>query len=209
VVPYLLFLATTFVGAELLGDPPLLYPVKAALVGGVVLLFYRAGCYPELTLRPSLLAVAAGLGGFALWVLPEPLLSPLALGRSSYDPRAAGEAYVVPLAAARIAGATLVVPLFEELFLRSFLMRYLDAVREDREDFREIPIGRYRLASFLGVVVVMAVTHHRWLRAGLYSAMLNLLLYREKRLGPVIWAHAVTNLALGIYVVVTGEWSFW
>jgi hypothetical protein len=41
------------------------------------------------------------------------------------------------------------------------------------------------------------------------SALLCLVLYREKRLGPVIWAHAITNLALGIHVLRHEAWSFW
>ena len=37
----------------------------------------------------------------------------------------------------------------------------------------------------------------------------NLLLYRTKSLYACIVAHGVTNLAPAIYVLATGEWSFW
>jgi CAAX prenyl protease-like protein len=95
------------------------------------------------------------------------------------------------------------------LFLRSFLVRYFDIIKENGDDFRTIPIGRYRFFSFAAVVIAMAITHHRWLRGGLYSALMLFVLYREKRMGPVIWAHAITNLLLGIHVIRTGEWAFW
>jgi len=210
VAPYVLFGVLTELGARVPGFLPASYPLKTVLVAGAVIYFWRKGGYPELELRPSLLGLVVGAAGFALWVLPEgPLAALPKLGESSFDPRGAGEALVLPLLAVRIAGAVLVVPVFEELFLRSFLLRFLDAIREDRDDFREIPLGRYRFFSLLGVAVFMAITHHRWLRGGLYSILVTLLLYREKRLGPVIWAHAVTNLLLAAWVVGTGAWHFW
>ena len=42
--------------------------------------------------------------------------------------------------------------------------------------------------------------------AGLIYA---LLLYRSKNLFSPILSHAVTNLLLGIYVLITRQWSFW
>ncbi len=210
VAPYGLFLLLTAGVGLLPGSGLLLYPVRLVLVAGAVYLFWRAGRYPELDLRPSLLGMAAGLAGFLLWALPEDLLGFLPkLGRSTFDPRAAGDAWFAPVLAVRITEAVLLVPVFEELFLRSFLLRYADVIDTPGSDFREVPLGRYRLFSFLVVVAMMAVTHHRWLRAALYSALLNLVLYREKRMGGVIWAHAVTNLALWIFAVRTGGWSFW
>ena len=209
VLPYVLFLALSYLGAEVPGALPYSYPVKALAVTLAVVFFWRAGAYPELDLRPSAAGIAAGVAGFALWLLPEDLLGflPKIGPADSFDPHASGDGWFLPLVVSRTFTAVLLVPVFEELFLRSFLIRYLDALREDRDDFREIPIGRYRPFSFFGVVVAMAITHHRWLRAGLFSALMCLLLYREKRLGPVIWAHAITNLGLVIHALMTGRWA--
>ncbi len=209
--PYLLFLAITAVAGEVTAFTCISYPVRAVLVTGAVLYFRKAGDYPELELRPSLLGVAAGFAGFALWVLPENLLEivPKIGARSTFDPHAAGEEWFLPLVAIRMAEATLLVPVFEELFLRSFLHRWFDALQDGSDDWKSIPIGRYRPLALAGVVVTMAITHHRWLRGRLYSALMCFVLYREKRMGPVIWAHAITNLALWIYVLQTGEWYFW
>lgn len=190
---------------------PISYPVKTALVAALLVFFWRAGDYPELDLRPSLLGVAAGLVGFLFWVLPEELLSfvPMIGTPVAFDPGSAGDQWLIPLSAVRLIGMVLVVPIFEELFLRSFLLRYVDATEENAEDFRDLPIGRYRLVSFLVVVAAMALTHHRWIRGGLYSALMCFVLYRTKRMGSVIWAHAITNLLLGAYVLWTGHWAFW
>jgi CAAX prenyl protease-like protein len=210
VVPYALFLAVTMLGNEIPGASYLAFPARAAIVAAAVVWFWRAGCYPEMDFRPSWLGIGAGVLGYVFWVYPEELLSFLPkLGESTFDPAEVEEAWRTPLLVLRLATAALLVPIFEELFLRSFLPRYLDAIREDRDDFREIPVGRYRLFSFVGVVLVMALTHHRWLRAGLYSALMLLVLYRDKRMGGVFWAHAITNLLLGIYVIQTGKWAFW
>jgi CAAX prenyl protease-like protein len=209
VVPYALFLAGVLIGSEFDAARYYAYPVETVLVGASIIYFWRRGCYPELELRPSLLAVAVGLLGFAMWVLPENLLAWLPkIGESKFDPHAVGERWFAPLLAVRVFCMVLVVPIFEELFLRSFLLRFLDALEEDRDDFREIPIGRFRWFSFVGVAAMMAISHHRWLRAALYSALVTLLLYREKRMGSVIWAHAVTNAALAAYVIQTEEWEF-
>ena len=43
----------------------------------------------------------------------------------------------------------------------------------------------------------------------LAGILYNLLLYRTKDLFACIMAHAVTNLLIGIYVVVTQQWTFW
>ena len=48
-----------------------------------------------------------------------------------------------------------------------------------------------------------------WLAGMLAGVAYTLLLYWTGRLWPCIFAHAVTNLALGIHVLVTGEWEWW
>jgi CAAX prenyl protease-like protein len=209
--PYLLFLVITAIAGEITAFAYISYPVRAVLVAAAVVFFWKAGDYPELDFRPSLLGIAAGFVGFVLWVAPEPHLQwlPKIGGTSSFDPYGAGAEWFVPLVVLRTAEATLLVPIFEELFLRSFLHRYLEGQLEDNDDWKSLPIGRYRFWAFVGVVVAMAITHHRWLRAGLYSALMCFVLYRQKRMGPVIWAHAITNLLLWIYVLLTGEWFFW
>ena len=37
----------------------------------------------------------------------------------------------------------------------------------------------------------------------------SLVLYRTRSLAQCILAHAVTNLALAIYVIASGKWYFW
>ena len=73
VLPYALFGAANWVGAVLLGSDVLGVLVRTLLPLIALVFFWRAGCYPELSLRPTLLGILAGLGGYALWVWPDQL----------------------------------------------------------------------------------------------------------------------------------------
>ena len=105
--------------------------------------------------------------------------------------------------AARFVGAVAVVPLLEELFWRSFLMRWLD-----KAAFLEVSPRYVSVRSLLICSVVFALEHHLWL-SGLVAGLAYGWLYR--RLGllwPVVLAHAVTNLLLEIWVQRTAAWHF-
>jgi hypothetical protein len=92
----------------------------------------------------------------------------------------------------------------EELFWRSFLLRYAIT-----SDFKSIPLGQFSWFSFIAISLLFGLEHHRWL-VGIVAGMVYAgLLYRRKNLFDPIVSHAITNLLLGIYVVVTGKWSFW
>jgi len=75
--------------------------------------------------------------------------------------------------------------------------------------FRDVALGAFEPLSFGAVVVLMALSHPEWLAAAVFSAVMNLLLYRTRNLFACIATHAVTNLALGIFVLVTHAWRFW
>jgi CAAX prenyl protease-like protein len=92
----------------------------------------------------------------------------------------------------------------EELFWRSFLIRYIIG-----NDFSKIPIGTFSWASFLITVVLIGLEHHYFLAGMMAGAVFNLLLYFTRSISQCILAHAVANLALGIYVLQTGKWLFW
>jgi len=104
----------------------------------------------------------------------------------------------------RLLGSSLVVPVMKEMFWRSFLMRYLI-----NPDFRSEPIGAFTRFSFLEVAVLFGLEHHRVIVGIIAGLLYCLLLIRLKNLKGVIIAHGVTNLGLGIYIVITRNWMFW
>lgn len=182
-----------------------LYPVQTGAVLLLLAVFWRK--YEELrsfslSFRQAAVAVVAGVIVLVLWVnLTAPWMI---VGNSAgYDPRTNGEIDWL-LVAIRIAGAALVVPLMEELFWRSFLMRWV----EDSE-FERVDPARVGLKAILIPVVLFGFEHNLWLAGIVAGAAYTLLYMRHRNLWSPVLAHAVTNGLLGVWVVATGSWTFW
>ncbi len=202
IVPFILFAAITYVAPALNLSAGISYTLKTVLVGAAIY-YYRDIFRYEIQPKFSLTAVFAGILVFIIWVLPDGLYPHI--GHSEFNPydQASGAA-VYYLLAIRMAGAALVVPIMEELFWRSFALRFLI-----QSDFKSVPLGAFSWFSFIVISVAFGLEHHRWL-VGIVAGMIYAwTLYRSKNLFEPILAHAVTNFLLGIYVIQTGSWSFW
>ncbi|WP_020676402.1 CAAX prenyl protease-related protein [Geopsychrobacter electrodiphilus] len=186
----------------------LLYPLKVLVV--TCLLIFLWGKYSEISLRDfynvknNLLSISVGLVVFVLWVKMDWTL-PGQDAPTGFDPRVyTNELTRHMIVLSRIAGAALVVPIMEEIFWRSFLLRYII-----NSDFSKIPIGQFTWVSFLICAALFGLEHH-FIIAGVMAGMVyTLLLYQTKSIAQCILAHAVTNFTLGIYVLQTGRWYFW
>lgn len=211
ILPFAAYLAFIVVGdvLERLGASPgvmrWLYPVKIALVAGLLALFWRQyGELKSFRLSPAatLAALAAGVVVLVLWVNLD--TGWMVVGApAGYDPRVDGRVDWL-LAAIRIAGAALVVPVMEELFWRSFLMRWVAA-----PDFETVEPSQAGLKAFVITVVLFGFEHNLWLAGIVAGAAYGLLYVWHRNLWSPILAHAVTNGLLGVWVVQTGSWSFW
>jgi len=186
----------------------LLYTAKTLIVG-LLLWSWRHIYAPDFSikLRPAgyLIAVLAGLSILLAWISLETILPQLgnaeAFNPYSFDYIPAA----VPLVIAfRLIGAALVVPFMEELFWRSFLLRYLI-----NPDFKKVPLGTFTWFSFTIVVVLFGLEHHRWIQ-GIFAGIIyaGLIIHQKSLRGAVI-AHVTTNLGLGTYVLATQNWIFW
>ncbi|MBW2187625.1 MAG: CAAX prenyl protease-related protein, partial [Deltaproteobacteria bacterium] len=58
-------------------------------------------------------------------------------------------------------------------------------------------------------IVLFGLEHHLIIAGMMAGALFNLLLYRTRSIAQCILSHAVANLALGLYVLQTGQWQFW
>lgn len=189
------------------GDVRWLYAVRIGMVVWLLLWFWRCYrellCPPDMPARTWLVSLLVGLGVFALWVLPYPAWAMLGGVGEGFDPTRAG-AMDWGVAGIRIFGAALVVPLMEELFWRSFLMRWLD-----RADFTEADPARVSWRAFAITAVLFGIEHNLWL-AGLLAGLAYNWLYKKYRnLWAPVLAHAVTNGLLGAWVLHTSEWQYW
>ena len=184
-----------------------LYPFRAMAVGALLALY--APVYRELAWPPRLplarvgLTLAVGVAVFVLWIncnFPWANLG----GASSFDPTRADGALDLQLVAVRILGAGIVVPVMEELFWRSFLMRWIDST-----DFLSIDPKSTSLRAVIVSSALFASEHSLWF-AGLLAGLAYAWLYRRTgNLWVPTIAHAVTNIVLGIWVVWTHRWEFW
>ncbi len=201
VVPFIVFLVLTYAGSWLPHGTYILYPIKTLVVGA--LLYYYRKSYPEITVNFSWIAPLVGILVFVIWVLPEGKYPQI--GSSEFNPYTFGKGWIAYfLIIFRLMGAVIVVPIFEELFWRSFAIRWLI-----NENFTRISIGTFTWFSCIAIVLGFGFEHHRWLVGLLAGIFYNALLYYKKDLFSCIIAHAVTNLLLGIYVLMTQQWIFW
>ena len=96
------------------------------------------------------------------------------------------------------------VPVMEELFWRSFLMRWID-----NPDFEQVAPESVSPKAMLMSSLVFMLAHTQWLGA-LLAGLLFAWVYRYTRsLWAAVLCHAVTNGVLGLWVVVNGAWQFW
>ena len=208
VLPFALFLLLTGPVQFFPALSPFLYIAKTIIVG-VLLWFWRheyaADISHGLSFREWLTAFFCGLLALVIWIVPEGYLFQLDQN-SGFDPYALGgsKAAAIGLIGVRLIGAAVVVPVMEELFWRSFLMRYLI-----NPNFRSVPVGAFTWFSFMGVAIIFGLEHHRIVVGIIVGLLYGFLLIRQKKLKGVILAHGVTNLGLGIYVLLTGSWMFW
>jgi CAAX prenyl protease-like protein len=153
------------------------------------------------------LAIVVGVAVFVEWVAIDNWLPYPHLGtRGGFDPfgNISSPVYLAVFLSARFCGLILLVPVMEELFLRSFLARYATAL-----DWQELPIGTFSQRAFGIVIVFASAAHPEWVVAVVANVGFLFLLWRTKSLFSTITAHAVANAALGAYIVYTGAWRFW
>ena len=186
---------------------PWVYTAKIAVVS--VLIWACRSTLRDLTrprARSTVLAVVVGLAVTAAWVGLDGLYPSLPfLGkRTAFDP-----GVLAPLArsfflAVRLFGLVAVVPLVEELFYRSFLIRWIID-----PNFARVPIGKVTPLGLGVTSVVFAASHPEWLPALLTGLAWGWLVWRTKSVSACVISHAIANLALGVYVLVTKDWKYW
>lgn len=196
------FAALTYLNLITPLDSGAAYIIKIIFTGAV-LTFFWPWYSQEIQWRFDWLAVAAGIIVFLVWVGLEGRYPQI--GQSSFDPYlSASNSIVAMVIGVRFFGAALIVPLVEELFWRSFIMRFLVVTQ-----FKSVPLGQFTWYSFVLTAVAFGFEHHRWLPGIFAGVVYATLLCRTRNLCSPIQAHFITNLLLGIYVICTGQWTYW
>lgn len=193
---------------------PIANPAKEILRDGVLLasivLFSRRVI--PLTAPHWLSSIALGIAVCALWVAPD-VLFPGWRTHWMFQNAITGklETSIHPdeftplMLALRTARAALLVPIIEELFWRGWLVRWL----QDHE-FTKVPLGTFTPLAFWATALLFAAEHGVFWEVGLLCGVIyNWWMWRTRSLGDLIVVHAATNLALSVYVMISGRWLFW
>lgn len=151
------------------------------------------------------LGVAAGLAVFAIWIVFDHGWAVLQESPGNgFVPLDRQGRLDIALYVLRFAGFALVVPLAEEIFWRSFLLRWID-----RRRFLELDPRAASAKAFAICSVLFAVEHAQWF-AGLAAGTIYTAVYtRTGNLRVPVVAHAITNAALALWILHTGRWSLW
>ncbi|OYY61648.1 MAG: CAAX prenyl protease-related protein [Burkholderiales bacterium 28-67-8] len=214
VIPFAAFMALLALRGALPADGAAgmdarwVYGLTVAVVGALLALWWRE--YGELakqvppTAREALVAVVVGLVVFALWISLDAPWMRVGEPAASFVPLDAQGQPMWPLIAVRWVGAALLVPVMEELFWRSFLMRWLD-----HGIFESVVPHTVSLRAVVLSTFVFTLAHTLWLGAVVAGLAYAWLYRRTGKLWVPVIAHAVTNGVLGVWVVTTGNWAFW
>jgi uncharacterized protein len=189
-------------------DPRWLYPIRTVTVALLLVVFWRH--YTELhsltgmTLRNIALALGSGALVFWLWINLD--FEWAVIGKPSpFDPTLPdGSGINWVLVCSRLVGLVIVVPIMEELFWRSFLMRWID-----RQDFLLLEPQKVGLRAIIISSLIFASEHSMWF-AGLLAGLVYAMVYVWTRnLWLPVLSHALTNGVLGCWIVATRQWQFW
>ncbi len=189
---------------------PIAYTIKIVMTLGVMIACRSA--WRDLRALPSLTgylaAIALGAVVTLIWVGLDQRYPPIPLlggSRTAFELDELGTTSKWLFIAVRMLGLVILVPVFEELFWRSFLMRLVTNL----DDFQKVPIGKVTLASAAITSIGFMVAHPEWLPALITGFAWAGLLAWTRSITACVISHFVANLTLGIYVIATGSWQFW
>ncbi|MGZ8938817.1 MAG: CAAX prenyl protease-related protein [Limisphaerales bacterium] len=207
VAPYIIFVALTALQGKF-GEASKYWFYLAKTLVGVWLIWVMLPAVKEMRWSFSIEAVLVGVGVIVVWIALDPYYPklPMAAG-TPWNPHGqfgAGSALAWLFIITRLLGSTLVVPMIEETFFRSFLYRYIV-----KPNFEEVSLKLFHLGAFLITSVLFGLIHREWLAGILCGMAYQWLVLRKGHLGDAITAHAISNLLLGAWVVYKGAWQFW
>ncbi len=97
------------------------------------------------------------------------------------------------------------VPLLEELFIRGWLVRYLE-----NPDWHSVSLSHVGRTGVVGIAVYAVATHPgEAIAAIVWFTLVTWMMIKTGKFWNCVVAHAITNLMLGFYVVSFAKWTLW
>jgi CAAX prenyl protease-like protein len=159
---------------------------------------------PATAAREWVVAVGAGFLVAVLWIALDAPWAHMGEPSTGFVPLDRGGGLDPLLVALRLFGFVLVVPVMEELFWRSFLMR-----RIDRTDFLALDPRATTLAALALSAAVFALAHSAWFAGLVAGAVYGTIYRRTGNLRACVASHATSNLTIGGWTLATRDWSLW
>lgn len=186
---------------------PVVYAIRVAVTAALL-----AVCWPSIRAwwgRPSWWPPLLGVALVVPWVILATLQRDIGFAttvaeRSGFNPleHFGSSATCWAFLVVRGLGLVAVVPIIEEVFLRGFFLRFVVD-----EHFWRVPFGTLSALQAAACVVYAASTHpgEAFAAIGWFAVVSGIAAATRKPVDCIL-AHAGTNLALGAYVMATGNW---
>lgn len=194
-----------------------IYSLRLILVPAILIWawrWYRPLSGPKNSIVSIGVGILAGVWGTVLWIW---LLAPFV----EKDAAAWGSQAVY----LRMAASTLVVPVFEELFMRGYVFFFVmqwDLARKKgirgafdvtlhEENIADIQYVSWNLPAVVISTMAFTLGHQvvEWPASIAYGLMMAILLVVRKDLLSCVIAHGITNFCLALYVYFSGNWQYW
>ncbi len=193
-----------------------IYAIKALLTCSLLVYFRNAYLtqFPPIATGWSLLVGGAGV---LVWVvlcqlnLERTVIDWFggvdAAARSQFNPfaRIPDRTSLAGFLALRFFGLVIMVPICEELFLRGFLMRYIQSPQ-----WWSVSLSRLGTRALMVAPLYGALTHPTEALAAIaWFSLVTWLVCKTGKFWDAVIAHAVTNGLLGLYVCLYSQWQLW
>jgi hypothetical protein len=193
------------------------YTLRLLIVPGIMMWawqWYKPLRGPRSSVISIATGVLVGILGTVLWIL---LITPFVKGGATH--------WGNPAFYLRLAAATFIVPVFEELLMRGYVFYFVlqwdqarrkgapsafdDTLHDATID--EVRTVCWNMPATILSTIVFTLGHQvaEWPAAFAYGLLMAFLLILRKDLLSCVVAHGIINFCLGLYVVQSGNWQYW
>lgn len=199
VMPFVAIMAAGMAARAMTGTFEWLYGLR--IIGVALTLWIYRASYKSIVWRIDWTAPAAGVIVFVLWIA----LDRSGPGPMPHDLAAASPAARFAWLALRVVGATVTVPIAEELAFRGFLLR-----RFISAEFEQVSFHAFSWFALLASSVLFGLLHgQRWIAGTIAGLIFALVVTRRGRFGNAVIAHASANALIAVAVLMFHRWDLW
>lgn len=200
-LPFVILLTTIILSSIFTTGFNWFYPLRVITVGMV--LWYFRNQYQQIFKNITFNSLLTGFIVFVIWLVF------VDVSENDNQIFIASLSEVSPFMASywflfRFVGATITVPIVEELVFRGYLIKKLTDT-----NFVDLKSINFTWFSFFVSSILFGVLHGEWIAGTVAGMGFALALYRRGEVSDAIIAHMTTNTLLAFYIMITGNWSLW